>query len=579
MSNWVAFKTSVATAPFYEIPREENARNAGPKGPLARGPRTLGFVPLSRYDGLIMRALCLGLLLTAASASAQIAAPGELFSIARAGLSRAEVGDIVESGRGRVAAVGDRLIDVSSSTAVGNDVPLTETEGASLVAARVQARLVRLRAAAREGRLTEQDRAEARALAVLREATLAWNDRYFLGTLNPDEETGDSASGASAPRLEMPDPGPAGAADPLSLQLRSRLALDDHGDPKQAEALDMAVRLMLQSPTARELSAEFVKQNRTVKVSFEPLDGGAVDMVGQHKYVSGVGGLTTHGDGEWVQINAGYLQVEPRDQFHDVPGTLAHELLGHVYNEIRAENAGVSGAMNLWRGDEDTAGVTGWLVSAEVNGKVPADPYCWSYLDDPAKYHRTLDLVTAYYAQSLSPDEAAHRDEVYSERLGRVQACIAAIQAQLDDRTDWAAILDHFENQHGVEPWRLRALRDDLLQPSTAGVHVELERLLDIRRALTQDLAGSKDPVRRSENADLAKRMSDPFFADSEKRLAALSGRLRAFAAARKPAPAIEVPEPGVTVTTSLSWDDVRRMYENDKRDHPEHWPTPAPKT
>jgi len=525
-----------------------------------------------------MRAFALLLLLSAAPAASQTVST-EPYSIAKAGLTQDDVGAILDAGRGRYVVVADHLVDIASATAAGQDVVLTQAEGEALARPAIQARVARLRAAAGEGRLTAQDRAEARALAAARGAALAWRDRYFLATLNPDEDPDASpASGVYVPIAPAPAPPP--GRDLLAAQLRAALILDDHGDPAQAEGLDMAVRLMLQSPTARELSAEFLKLNRRVKVSFEPLDGSLVGGEDKHKYVSGVGGLTSHVKGDWVQINIGYLQTDPRYQFSQVPGTLAHELLGHVFNDVRAENAGVTAAMNLWRGDEDTAGVTGWLVQAEVSGKVPADGYLWSYLADPEQYHRTLHLVTAYYAQSLSPEEAGRLDAVYAERLGRVSARLAELQSQFDDRTDWSALIDHFVKVHAVDKWRFVNLRDELLHPSTAAAHVEFDRLLDIRRALTQDLAELKDPARRSERADTAKLMRGPFFADSDKRLTVLSGRLRAFAAAHQPAPApVEVPVPGVTVAViaQIDRDELRRMYRDDRRDHPEHWAAPEP--
>ncbi|MDE2512044.1 MAG: hypothetical protein KGL74_13050, partial [Elusimicrobia bacterium] len=410
-------------------------------------------------------------------------------------------------------------------------------------------------------------------------AALAWGDKYFLDSLNPNDD-GAAPPPAYAPAGPGTSPAAAPAPDTLSARLRARLILDDHGDPVQAEALDMAVRLMLQSPTARELAGEFLALNRRVRVSFEKLDGSLVDGDDKHKFVTGIGGLTSHSEGDWVQINAGYLQTDSRYQFRQIPGTLAHELLGHALNGARAENAGVTAAMNRWRGDEDTAGVTGWLVQAEVDGRVPDDAYCWSYLADPEAYHRALDLVTPYYAQSLSPEEADRVDQVYAERLARVAARIAELQAELNDPTDWGAVIDHFQQVHGVEEWRVRGLRDDLRHPKTAEWRVALGRLLDIRAELTADLDGLKDPVKRADAAATAKLMRDPFFADSAKRLAVLSDRLRALAAKAPSAPAAAedlVPGPHVTVTTSLSWDDLRALYRDDRRDHPEHWRAPAP--
>jgi len=423
-----------------------------------------------------------------------------------------------------------------------------------------RALVARLRAAADEGRLTAQDRAAARALSLAHEAALAWRDRYFLESLSPD--------GDATPAVPAPETAP--APDPLARELRARLRLDDHGDPAQAEGLDAAVRLLLESPSARELAAEFVKLSHPVTVSFEPLDSVLVGE-GRHRSLAGIGGLTSHSSGDRVSLNAAYLQTDPRYQFSQLPGTLAHELLGHVFNEARAEAAGARSAMNLWEGDEELAAVTGWLVQAEVDGKLPTDAYLWTYLADPAAYHRTLHLVTPYYAESLSPADAARRGDAYAERLARAEKRIAFLEARLDPAADWAKVLDHFEQVHGVLKSRLIGLRLELVDSSSAAARGELARLRTIRDDLTRDLRRLKDPLFLSESAELARGLQDPFFADGERRIATLTGRLRALAAKIPPSPA------GLPVPTPIGWDELARMYEQDRREHPEHWPPPVP--
>lgn len=430
----------------------------------------------------------------------------------------------------------------------------------------------RLRSAAEEGRLTDERRAEARALAVARRAALAWPDLYFLASLNPGD---DPFASAVPPSSYVPAGGPPPPADALAAGLRSKLDLDSHGDPIQAEGLDMAVRLLLASPTARRLAAEFVALDRKVKVSFEPLDGSGVYGEGAHKYVAGIGGLTSHLDGDRVEINAGYLSTDLRNQFQEVPGILAHELLGHVLNGLRAERAGASWPMGVWRGDEDLAATTGWLVQAEIEGKLPPDPYLWSYLSDPEGYHRSLQLVTKYYAETFTPDEAARAERVYAERLARVRRRVETLNSRLDPAEDWGKVLDHFQSVHGVSAARLASLRVDLVDSSSAAAKVELGRLLAIRDGLSADLKELKDPVRLSRQADLAKAMSAPFFADGERRLAAQTEKLRALAAGNSPFQTFPAP------ADALTWDDLRELYRKDRAEHPEHWApaqaTPTP--
>lgn len=495
-------------------------------------------------------------LLLAALWAAAAPARAEDFSIAAAALTPGEVDAILDAAPGRLVRVADRLVDVPASRAAGQDVAVGKPEGEALAAAARAKLMASLRAAADQGRLTAQDRAAAKALAVAHEAALAWRDKYFLDSLDPGD-------GAVAPPPAAPGP------DPLARDLRARLRLDDHGDPAQAEALDMAVRRMLDSPSARELAAEFVKLGRTATVSFEPLDSVLVGE-GPHRTLSGIGGLTSHTEGDRVSLNAGYLTTDPRYQFGQLPGTLAHELLGHVLNEARASAANALPAMNVWEGDEELAGLTGWLVEAEIDGRAPTDSYLWTYLADPGRYHRTLHLVTRYYAETLSPADAARREQVYAERLERARKRIAYLEARLDPAQDWGKVLDHFETVHAIASRRLFGLRLDLVDSSSAAARGELGRLREIRDGLTQDLKDLKDPARRGEGETLARGLQDPFFADGEKRIAALSGRLRAIVAKNPPFQSF-TPD-----ADAIGWDELSKMYEDDRRDHPEHWTPPA---
>lgn len=491
----------------------------------------------------------------------------ELFSIAGSSLSPAEVGDLIESQGGRLVAVGDRLVDETETQKAGRDVPLTKEQGDALLAARVKVRLARLRADAREGRVTPSERAEARALAVLRAGALSFGDRYFLDSLNP--ETAD-ADPLLHPVGAVPEPDPPSDRDELSAAMRRLVLFDDHGDPAQREALDAAFRLMMRSPTARALSAEFVAQGRRAKVSFETLDGGAVGE-DKHKWLAGIGAVTERSSEDRIKINRGYLETPESTQFGDLPGTLAHELLGHALNGARAAAAGVGSAIDKWDGDEDLAGVTGWLVQAEIDGKARNDSYLWSYLSDPARYRRTRQLITVYYAESYSPDEANRLPEAYAERLERAQERIAFLEKRFAPRIDWVKAIDHFESPaHGIDPRRLASDRIDAEFASTAAARGELSRLDSIRDALASDLKTIREPYQRSRQADVAREMADPFFADAQRRLATMTDKLRAIATKNPP------PAPTPARPDEIGWPELFKMYDDDLRDHPDHWAVAA---
>ena len=54
----------------------------------------------------------------------------------------------------------------------------------------------------------------------------------------------------------------------------------------------------------------------------------------------------------------------------DNAANLAHELLGHAYRKIQAQKAGVLPAFYKYVNDETNARLAGWVVKAELDGKL-----------------------------------------------------------------------------------------------------------------------------------------------------------------------------------------------------------------
>ena len=507
-----------------------------------------------------MRAL---LLLLASAAAASAAVPlvsTEPFSVGGAALSDAEAGDLLGASGGPFVIVGDRLVKVRPMDESGDDQAVPLDEGVGLVKARTQARLEALRAAAREGRATPADKAEARALAALRSALMSLEDRWFLRSLSPD--LSDEAFAKLPEPAAVPAPGPAAAADPLAARLRARLALDDGGDPFAREALDMAVRRLLESPTARELAEELIARGVTVKISFAAMDHSVVAERGGAKFLAGYGGTTTQvPGGAWVKLNRDYLRTDTAYLLRDLPDTLGHELLGHALGAARAETAGAARAWSRWRGDELSAGVTGWVIAAEL-GAIPNNEYMWRWLEDPERYFRALHLAGAYYAKTLSAPEAANPVAAYRERLARVDAALELLDRRASEAVDWNKVIDHFEQEHGADPRRLALVRSELASAASPEERAaERARLLAVRRELAAACVSSDDPPRKD--------FENPLFDEAEARTARLAERLRAaIARAAMPAPRRDPADVGI--------DELAAMYRKDLIDNPAHWPALA---
>ncbi|MBI2384397.1 MAG: hypothetical protein HYV14_00130 [Elusimicrobia bacterium] len=512
-----------------------------------------------------MRVLSLLLALAAPAAAAVPLVSTVPFSVGGAGLSEAEAGDLLSAPGGPFVIVGDRLVKIRPLGDDGPDEAVPLEEGTRLVRSRVAARLDALRAAAREGRATGADKAEARALAALRSSLMSLEDRWFLRSLSP--ELGDEEFAKPPSPEGVPVPGPAAPADPLAASLRARLVLDDGGDPFAREALDMAVRRLLESPTARELAAEFVRRGLTVRVSFAAMENSVLVERGGRRSLSGYGGTASHGPaGAWVKLNRDYLRVDTAYQLLDLPATLGHELLGHSLGAARAEAAGLESAWNRWRGDELNAGVVGWLVAAEL-GEVPRDAHLWRWLEDPERYHREMHLAGGYYAKTFSAEEAAAPARALQERLARVEAALELFDARAADAArDWDKIIDHFKFEHGVDSRRLALVRSELKNAASPEERaVERERLLAVRRELLAASAALESPEEKASFAETAKRLADPFFAEESARTRALGERLKAAV--------VRAPKPRPRDAEDLDAAQIAEMYRKDLVENPDHWP------
>lgn len=508
-----------------------------------------------------MRALLLLAALARPASAAITLVSTQPFSVGGAALSDAEAGDLLSAAGGPFVIVGDRLVKVRPD-GVDEAVPLDE--GTGLVKARVAGRLEALRAAAREGRATPADKAEARALAAARSSLMSFEDRWFLRSLLP--ELGDEEFAKVPEPAGVPAPGAPAAADPLAAGLRARLVLDDGGNPLAKEALDMAVRRLLESPTARELAAELVKRGLTVRISFERMENSVVAERGGHRSIEGYGGLSTHGSGgPWIKLNRDYLRVDTSYLFRDLPATLAHEVLGHALGAARAEEAGLVNEWNRWRGDELGAGLVGWLVAAEL-GYDAGDAHMRRWLENPEGYFRAMHLAGGYYAKTFSAEEAADPAHAYRERLARVDAALELFDSESADAVDWDKVIDHFKTAHGVDPRRIALVRMELAnayRPLERAA--ERERLLVVRRELLAAAAALEDPVEAASVAAAAKGLRSPFFVEAEVRLNLLGDRLRAAS------PAVSKPRPRDPADFDMN--QMREMYRRDLVENPSHWP------
>ena len=141
----------------------------------------------------------------------------------------------------------------------------------------------------------------------------------------------------------------------LLAEFKKHVIMDDHGVPAERTAMDAMLARMMESPTAREVAAKFIKADAKVKFSLEEMPGSAVETREGKKTIVGFRGHTLINDNPpSVVLNKLYMQPG----VDGAEGTLAHEMLGHAlerqlygggddviyqYNETEEENARLIG--------------------------------------------------------------------------------------------------------------------------------------------------------------------------------------------------------------------------------------------
>lgn len=359
----------------------------------------------------------------------------------------------------------------------------------------------------------------------------------------------------------------------LVRRLLSRLDLSDDGDPARAAALKRAVRSVLQTPTGRGMAEQFIAEGAKGTVRFEAFEGSRLyDANGRRIFYAPRAFTDWKGDHVSVRMNLDYLGADAQFQEQDLPPTLAHELFGHGlwYWRAAAENA--LQAFHHHELNETNARLVGWLVDFEMD-RAFEENGAWNYLQDPAQFLRNLKLRLPYYALTFSNKELAKPLEALESRLISARAKRARLESELANHRSWNAVIDHFARKHGVDESRFTQLRQ-VMADTEQNYRDELSTMDDIISDVDGTIARMKAETDRQSERYLQRTASHPLFTrleaaakENARRLAEMVAKASMAAAPAPAAPAHESPK-----SDQLTFDDLMRIYREDRQRHPEHW-------
>lgn len=513
--------------------------------------------------------------LPAASAPVSDPAPQAVFEAAAPGaLLPEERVWLLALDDGRYAAVNGRLADRKAPLAAKH--LLTNSAAWALLGRRASERTAVLRDLAKDGRLPEEARGEAVALFWLRGTLVSPEDQAFLRDASrpmskPEPgvggfEAGIKNDGASPLRgSAVPAADAAARTAELLNSLRGSLDIAPNADPRAAAAMNEALESLVNTPTGRELALEFTASGARAKVEFGGVENSGTVISNGRRILRASGGHTdTAANPPVVTLNKDYLDTDPDFRRVNMASTLGHELFGHAFEEQRSRKAGISHqAVYYYRGDEAGSGLIGWLVQAEMGGRLD-NSHMWSYLADPEKYHAGLKTNLPYYSTTLSTAEMRVPVETLEGRVAAIEKDRKRTKEYAASMLAWRPVIEHFVTVHAMDRARFSSLSDDIV----AGLlwsNAHENSLNDINTQLTGTIKQWKAPQGAAVKADLAAAAGSTYMRQAEERLTARADRLRGLVAGRKAEPTVP-PVPG-----KLTWDDLIQLQEQDRKDNPRH--------
>ncbi len=375
-----------------------------------------------------------------------------------------------------------------------------------------------------------------------------------------------AASAQSAPISPAAAKSPREGEPSLRERLRARVAFDGEGDARRDAALSDALDRMLESPTARALAERYAAQGAAATVRFEDIPGTVPTSPDGRAFFHGTRGLTHWtGDSVLVRLNSAYLDSDAHHRRQSLPAILAHELLGHGLWYSRAADENLLQAFHHHDLNEINARLVGWLVDHELDGRME-ESGAWTYLRDPSAYTDNLKLRLLYYALTFSGAEMSAPMPALETRLARARERRARLESERANVRSWTPVVDYFAAE-GVPEARFRDLRAELAQ-NDASYAADIASADEAIAGMETVLARFKAETDGASTRYLAAAAAHPMFAELQREVDERLAELRARAVEPQPqaAPA------AAAASGQITFDELRRMYEQDRARHPERW-------
>ncbi len=327
------------------------------------------------------------------------------------------------------------------------------------------------------------------------------------GTLEADSAKNTVLfDGAARHRAKAGIPSPAAEdKERLASEFKKQLIINDHGNPAERASIDSMISRMMESATAREIAAQFIKEGAKASVSFEEMPGSTVVTEEGGKTFWGPRGGTYLDDvPPRVELNKLFLQYDGDTGI----GTLAHELLGHALERQRGGGA-LRSVQYYNKDEEENARLVGWLVRTEL-GVRPADEI-WAYLQNPDDYIESLKMQSPDYSTTLTSGEMRAPAPVYEKRLADADKLLERLSAIPGSCAIWSELIDHLVNKHEMASASFQTVRDEM-DNTLRSIPAQQKRVEEIKDGLKRRLDYFTSPAGKKFLGELAKAPDNDYF-------------------------------------------------------------------
>ena len=343
----------------------------------------------------------------------------------------------------------------------------------------------------------------------------------------------------------------------LLTEFKKHVTINDRGVPAEGAALNAILTRLMDSPTARELAGQFIKEDAKAVISFEELpDTRIIEANGKKEFYNTGGHLHQNTNPIIkVDLNSAYLIVQRH--WGSPEQTLAHELLGHALEKARAKRYGVADVNYYNLNDEANAGLVGWTVDAEL-GRHIANPLAWTYMADPDDYLNQVKLSASCYAPMLSSEEMKDPQAAFKERLADADELLANIPVKKKNNETWLRIIEHLITVHKMDPAAFLTRKENLVGNLKTLPDTEAE-LRDIRQSLEQLIAKCNGQNGAAWIASLKAGLNSAFFRQQDQEMQKHRQLLAGLMLGKTEQSEAPPDRPG-----QLTWDQLKELWEKD---------------